>query len=1321
MARICPYPGLRPFNEEESLYFKGRGKHIDRIRDILEEKKFLMVTGASGDGKSSLIFAGLLPIIKAGFLRAKFNRWAFALFRPERNPVANLAIELANCLKYENKDTVEANLQLGYSAIVDLYKNSPLFNEKNPRESANLFILVDQFEELFTYTENYSNGSVSAQVKLLSNLLLETYLIAKQEDLPIYVVCTMRSDYISHCAAVNGFPELIGESHFFVPRLKRAELINIIEEPALLTGNKISKRLVSRLVNDVKDGTDALPVLQHALNQIWHQYELNEADEMDLIHYSMVGGLSLSELPESEQLEIGEWFESLPEYKKNLYLDPGLHNVLNAHADEIFETAHLTHPEVDISKEESQHIIESTFKCLTKIDDNKAIRNRMTLKEIAEMIGGEELNTIDALLLNYRMEGNTLLYPFVKNGAKNGQLSEDSILDITHEALIRNWKKLKDWTNEEHESVKIYEDYNTQLERWLENDKKKDFLLPLGSLSYFETWYKNQSYEPLAWIKRYVSYDKLESQILNASNVAHSKTVSSLKQGVYDSFVTTHFSNIKDFIYQSRKNVDRKKKFARVVSTVISVLLVISVAALFWNIHLRKISKSNEIAMSSILTLEEDPTKSFRLAEAAYDQYPGSLAKEALLTSYSYPPYYQKLYSEGQELTSVKLSSDGKYIATASYDKIIRIWSVEGEELQQISGHTDFINSIEFSPDSKFILSVSSDSTIRLWSLEGEEVLKIKAHAAGIYNAKFISNSSIISLSYDNTASVWNTNGNKIADFKSKNNGFDFSRVSPNGQYIITVDDRSLIQLRNAEGELIKEIATKSTVNDLRFSNDSRCFVGCSSDSLVCLWNVEGELKLKLKGHSGPVYSVDISKDGKYLLTGSADKTIIKWDTKGNLVKRLKGHTDIVYKVKFSPSGKNIISSSYDNTVRIWSDKGYTRFVLKVHNNVPAFIDFSPNEDYVITGSSGDISCYRWKIENVKQTKIRAHTGFLNDAKMSPDGSILVTASSDNYVRIFDQFGNLKFESDQHNGSVNKIHFFPTDPCFLTTSSGTQLILWDYNGKVKSIFDVTKKRVLNADISKDGRLVLAAFWNGEVKIWNLKTEKSLVINYDANVYRAKFSKNGKYVAVGLTDHSIRLSFINGEEFKVLKGHTEFVYNLNFSPNGKFLVSTSIDKTARIWDLKPFESIELRGHKAGVSDASFSSDSKLIITESLDKTVILWNIQGQQLAVLRGHNGSINSEVFTPDDKNILTASDDHSIRLWDLNGNELYCIKSHKDVVLNAEFSSDGKYIISASDDKTAQIIPFNVEDILNEINIVKERGNVWNLSQHEKITLGID
>jgi ABC-type ATPase involved in cell division len=89
--KICPYPGLRPFNEDESIYFKGREEHIDKIITLLQEKKFLMVTGASGDGKSSLIYAGLIPRSRAGFFKANFNNWRIADLRPERSPLGNLA------------------------------------------------------------------------------------------------------------------------------------------------------------------------------------------------------------------------------------------------------------------------------------------------------------------------------------------------------------------------------------------------------------------------------------------------------------------------------------------------------------------------------------------------------------------------------------------------------------------------------------------------------------------------------------------------------------------------------------------------------------------------------------------------------------------------------------------------------------------------------------------------------------------------------------------------------------------------------------------------------------------------------------------------------------------------------------------------------------------------------------------------------------------------------------------------------------------------------------------------------------------------------
>ena len=92
---ICPYTGLRSFTEEESLYFKGRDLQVDQITALLEQNKFLMVTGASGEGKSSLIYAGLIPNARAGFFKAKYTNWVVADFRPERSPVNNMAEALA--------------------------------------------------------------------------------------------------------------------------------------------------------------------------------------------------------------------------------------------------------------------------------------------------------------------------------------------------------------------------------------------------------------------------------------------------------------------------------------------------------------------------------------------------------------------------------------------------------------------------------------------------------------------------------------------------------------------------------------------------------------------------------------------------------------------------------------------------------------------------------------------------------------------------------------------------------------------------------------------------------------------------------------------------------------------------------------------------------------------------------------------------------------------------------------------------------------------------------------------------------------------------
>src|SRR5258706_13847338 len=128
-----PYIGLRPFSEEDSLYFKGRDEQILQLTALLEANKFLMVTGASGDGKSSLVYAGLVPNARAGFFKAKYTNWVVADFRPERTPLRNMAVSLAKAFD-NTPSTIETELRRGFSSLIDLYTNSDFYIDETDEQ-----------------------------------------------------------------------------------------------------------------------------------------------------------------------------------------------------------------------------------------------------------------------------------------------------------------------------------------------------------------------------------------------------------------------------------------------------------------------------------------------------------------------------------------------------------------------------------------------------------------------------------------------------------------------------------------------------------------------------------------------------------------------------------------------------------------------------------------------------------------------------------------------------------------------------------------------------------------------------------------------------------------------------------------------------------------------------------------------------------------------------------------------------------------------------------------------------------------------------------
>ncbi|SMD43036.1 hypothetical protein SAMN00777080_1612 [Aquiflexum balticum DSM 16537] len=584
MNNICPYTGLRSFTEDESIYFKGRDHQIDQLTDLLQQNKFLMLTGASGEGKSSLVYAGLIPNARAGFFKAKYTNWVVADFRPERSPVKNLAQAISD--KFDLPDTtVETELRRGFSSLIDLYTNSDFYidekdekwmhleegdQRKRKRKAANLMIIVDQFEEFFTNPENFYKEAPSQDSQIVVNLILETARIALKKNIPVYVVCTMRSDYIGQCSAFRGLPEYIGFSQFFVPRLKRKDLKQVIEEPAILSGNRISQRLIERLVYDLAEGLDQLPILQHALTQIWLAADSGN-EEMDLIHYAEVGGMPANELPDNDQKTFLSWFKSLPDHQRTYYHQTGLNKVIEIHASLLYENAweyyNKKNPDNPLSQQEAKRIIALTYSGLTKIDNSRAVRNRMSLKELTEIINTPDLDSkvIGGVLNIFREEGNSFIRPFKTEDPDTHSLHEETVLDITHESLIRNWDKLNKWANQEFEFFSTYLDFKKQLDRWKDNGKSKDFLLPIGPLSFFENWYE-ECKPNVGWIKRYSEIkENDEERTKDAKNV---------------------LADIHEFLKRSSRNVIFTRTFMKYgpqkIGTFFAIFVMLVLSGFYW-------------------------------------------------------------------------------------------------------------------------------------------------------------------------------------------------------------------------------------------------------------------------------------------------------------------------------------------------------------------------------------------------------------------------------------------------------------------------------------------------------------------------------------------------------------------------------------------------------------------------------------------------------------------------------------------------------------------------------------------------------------------
>ena len=399
-----PFPGLRPFEFGDNHLFFGRDQQTTELTTRLRKNRFVAVVGTSGSGKSSLVRAGLMPELLSGTMAGVGSSWETTVMRPGGDPITNLANAIVEADLYDSDEEdiasqIRATLTRSGLGLVEAMRQSEL------PEGTNFLLVVDQFEEIFRFRR--SDDATDEQAAFFVNLLLEA---SAQADLPLYVIITMRSDFLGECSQFPRLADTVNEGEFLIPRLNRDQRKEAIVGPVKVAGGEISDRLLLRLLNDIGDDPDQLPILQHALMRTWNLFkERSGGGALDLEHYQATGGM-------------GE--------------------ALSRHADEVYG---------ELPDDEHKRIAEKLFKSLTeKVDANRGIRRPMQLAELHEICGGEESHLRDVLDA-FRKTGCTFLMP-----AGEAKIKTKTVIDISHESLMRAWRSLRNWVDEEAQSAKIY-------------------------------------------------------------------------------------------------------------------------------------------------------------------------------------------------------------------------------------------------------------------------------------------------------------------------------------------------------------------------------------------------------------------------------------------------------------------------------------------------------------------------------------------------------------------------------------------------------------------------------------------------------------------------------------------------------------------------------------------------------------------------------------------------------------------------------------------------------------------------------------------------
>ena len=1238
-ASICPYRGLEPFREEDKSFFVGREDFTRTLLEKISQRPLVGVVGASGSGKSSVVLAGLVPALRQ---RADGRVWEIGTMRPGPHPLRQLAavfLSPENALdEYDRIALLKKRaeqLASGEVTLADVVATALGRQHGTDR----LLLIVDQWEELYTQAKDLQiengqdahaevnrgqtkDGEISSERDDFVRVLLE----GMRGEPRLSVVLTLRGDFYGRALQDRALSDQLQDAIVNISPMGRSELRRAIVEPAESVALSFEDGLVDEILSDVGSEPGNLPLLEFLLKELWDRHSPDR--RLTFNSYTATGRVKHAIATRAEG-----------ELKK-------------------------------LSPEQQVAARRFLIRLVSPGEGQEDTRARAAIPRGNEMVREVIDRFVRARLLTTGRD----------------PVGGHEIVEVGHEALIREWDTLKEWVNSDREFLRTVERVKASMRAWHEETANKcERLLPPG--------------RPLEEARELLEREDAEIGDLREfieTSIVKETTRQDEERRTREDQQRKELELAKRLAEEEAGRADAaetlaKEQAARVKATRktyalgvvfgLAMLLAVAAFAIVQTQSLRQLKQAQaetaqrlseaQIAQSHLLaqfsqqkTATGDATAGILLALEALprdrtDRRPVVPEAFAALIQASLGIRERAVLKHQDTVGVVALSPDRRTLATSAGDKTVRIWDVTTGQERAPLVHPDLVSAVTLSPDGRTLATASFDKTARIWDLAtGQE--RPLAHEGLIRALAFSPDGrTLATASDDKTARIW---------------------------------DVTTGQGRVLRGHL-------DTVRAAAFSPDGHLLATASDDATARIWNVTTGQEFTTLTHQDSVRAVAFSPDGRTLATASDDRTARIWDvTTGQ--ERVLAHADMIRAVAFSPDGRMLAAASLDNTIRIWNvATGQEHIVLRYQDPVRAVV-LSPDGRTFATAAFDKTA----RVLDVMpdQQRVLAHKASVSAIAFSPDGRTLATEALDKTARIWDVATAQEGPTLKHQDLVSAVALSP-DGHRLATA------LFDKTARISDLVTGQERALAHEDVVKsvtfspDGRKLATASLDNTALVWDVTTgQKLAALRHQSSVSAVALSPDGRALATASDDKMARIwNLATGQE-RVL-AREDVVKSVTFSPDGRKLATASLDNTVSVWDVTTGQNLAVLTHQGSVNAVAFSPDGRVLATASDDKTARIWNAATGEQRVLT-HDDVVRAVAFSPDGFVLATASDDRTARTWEVTTGQQRAVLTHQGPVSTVAFSPDGRTLATASDDKTVRLVTLPPNDIFELIDYARRK-----------------